>query len=161
MKTTAVDRRWMQRALALADIAAAQNEVPVGAVLVGDGIEYGAGWNAPISHCDPTAHAEIIALRAAAQARGNYRLPNTTLYTTMEPCPMCAGALVHARVSRVVYAAADRQWGAAGSVLNVFTAPGLNHRVEVTAAVLAEPSIARLQAFFAARRLPTRGSPGG
>jgi tRNA(adenine34) deaminase len=109
----------MQRALALADHAAAAGEVPVGAVLVRDGEELGAGWNAPVARNDPTAHAEIVALRAAGAAAGNYRLPGSTLYATMEPCPMCAGAIVQARVARVVYAAKDERWGAVESVFDI------------------------------------------
>jgi tRNA(adenine34) deaminase len=126
----------MQRALALADHAAAAGEVPVGAVLVRDGEELGAGWNAPVARNDPTAHAEIVALRAAGAAAGNYRLPGSTLYATMEPCPMCAGAIVQARVARVVYAASRR----------------LNHHVDCEGGLLAEESTRRLKDFFAARR---------
>lgn len=146
------DREWMQRALELADHAAAAGEVPVGAVLVRDGEELGAGWNAPVGENDPTAHAEIMALRAAAAAAGNYRLPGSTLYATMEPCPMCAGAIVHARVARVVYGARDERWGAVESVFAILGDPRLNHRVDWQGGLLAEESSRRLRAFFAARR---------
>jgi tRNA(adenine34) deaminase len=148
----AVDLRWMQRALALADHAAAAGEVPVGAVLVRDGDELGAGWNAPVGSNDPTAHAEIMALRAAAAAAGNYRLPGTTLYATMEPCPMCAGAIVQARVARVVYGATDERWGAVESVFEILGSRRLNHLVACEGGVLAEESARRLKNFFEHRR---------
>ena len=148
----AEDRGWMQRALALADHAAAVGEVPVGAVLVRDGEELGAGWNAPVSRNDPTAHAEIMALRAAAAAAGNYRLPGSTLYATMEPCPMCAGAIVQARVARVVYAARDERWGAVESVFEILGSRRLNHHVACEGGLLADESSRRLKAFFATRR---------
>ncbi len=148
----AADAYWMERALALARCAAAVGEVPVGAVLVGAGEAVGAGYNQPIGGCDPTAHAEIIALRRAALRSGNYRLPGSTLYVTLEPCPMCAGAIVHARVQRVVFGAADLRAGAGGTVFNLLQAPPLNHRVEVTGGVLAEACGALLREFFRARR---------
>jgi tRNA(adenine34) deaminase len=147
-----VDLEWMRRALALADRAAAAGEVPVGAVVVRDGREIGAGRNAPIDSNDPTAHAEILALRAAAAAAGNYRLPGSTLYATMEPCPMCAGAIVQARIARVVYAARDTRWGAVESVFEILGSRRLNHHVRCEGGVLAEESEHRLKAFFAARR---------
>ena len=147
-----VDLHWMQRALSLADHAAAAGEVPVGAVLVRDDDELGAGWNAPIASNDPTAHAEIMALRAAAAAAGNYRLPGSTLYATMEPCPMCAGAIVQARVARVVYAARDERWGAVESVFEILGSRSLNHHVDCAGGVLAEESARRLKSFFEARR---------
>ena len=148
----AVDREWMRRALALADYAAAAGEVPVGAVLVRDGEELGAGWNAPVGSNDPTAHAEVMALRAAAGAVSNYRLPGSTLYATMEPCPMCAGAIVQARVARVVYAARDERWGAVESVFEILGSRRLNHHVSCEGGLLAEQSARRLRDFFAARR---------
>jgi tRNA(adenine34) deaminase len=148
----AVDLEWMQRALALADDAAAAGEVPVGAVLVRDGEELGLGWNAPVGSNDPTAHAEIMALRAAAAAACNYRLPGSTLYATMEPCPMCAGAIVQARVARVVYAARDERWGAVESVFEILGSRRLNHHVSCEGGLLAEESARRLRDFFAARR---------
>ncbi|MFP4696444.1 tRNA adenosine(34) deaminase TadA [Thiohalospira sp.] len=143
---------WMERALALADAAEAAGEVPVGALVVRDGAVLGEGSNAPVGGCDPTAHAEINALRAAAGAVGNYRLPGATLYVTLEPCLMCAGAMVHARIAEVVYAAPDPRAGAAGSMVDVFELPGLNHRVAVTGGVRAEEAGERLRAFFRARR---------
>lgn len=142
----------MQRALELADHAAAVGEVPVGAVLVRDGEELGAGWNAPVASNDPTAHAEVMALRVAAAAAGNYRLPGSTLYATMEPCPMCAGAIVQARVARVVYAAKDERWGAVESVFDILGSRRLNHHVECEGGLLADESTRRLKEFFAARR---------
>ncbi len=148
----AVDLEWMQRALALADKAAAAGEVPVGAVLVRDGEELGSGWNTPVGSNDPTAHAEVMALRAAAAAASNYRLPGSTLYATMEPCPMCAGAIVQARVARVVYAARDERWGAVESVFEILGSRRLNHHVDCEGGLLAEESARRLRSFFDARR---------
>lgn len=142
----------MQRALALAKQAEKAGEVPVGAVLVKAGEVIAEGWNRPISDSDPTAHAEIVALRKAAESLGNYRLPDTTLYVTLEPCPMCAGAMVHARVARLVYAASDPRTGAAGSVMNVLSYPDLNHQVEVEGGLMADVSAEMLQEFFRARR---------
>jgi len=142
----------MQRALQLADAAEAKGEVPVGAVLVrGDEI-IAEGANRPIASNDPTAHAEIEALRAGGQVIGSYRLSDTTLYVTLEPCVMCASAIVHARVRRLVFGAWDPRAGAAGSIVDVFTLPGLNHRVDVFGGVLAEESTRRLREFFASRR---------
>ena len=149
------DDHWMRRALELAARAARAGEVPVGAVLVRGGVEIGAGANAPIGGADPTAHAEIQALRAASRAAGNYRLPGATLYATMEPCVMCAGAIVHARVGRVVYGAADERWGGAGSVFDVLGCARLNHRPVVRGGVLAEESARLLRDFFRARRRPS------
>ena len=146
------DEHWMRRALELAARAAREGEVPVGAVLVRGGVEIGAGANAPIGGADPTAHAEIKALRAASRATGNYRLPGTTLYATMEPCVMCAGAIVHARIGRVVYGAADERWGGAGSVFDVLGCARLNHRPVVRGGVLAEESARLLLEFFRVRR---------
>lgn len=146
------DEHWMERALALAERAQAQGEVPVGAVVVLNNEIIGEGWNRPIASCDPTAHAEIQALRAAAARLANYRLPESTLYVTLEPCPMCAGAVVHARVARVVYGAADPQAGAAGSAYNLLQAQTLNHRAQVQGGVLGERCSERLRAFFRARR---------
>jgi tRNA(adenine34) deaminase len=146
------DVYWMRRALELAHRAEAGGEVPVGAVLVDENGVLGEGWNQPITAVDPSAHAEIVALRQAARRRANYRLPDTTLYATLEPCPMCAGALVHARVARLVYGAADPRAGAAGSVFNITAAFDLNHRLQVRGGVLAIESAALLRRFFAARR---------
>lgn len=155
-EATATDLHYMAHALALADRAAAEGEVPVGAVLVRSGAVVGEGWNRPIAARDPTAHAEILALRAAAARLENYRLPGTTLYVTLEPCAMCSGALIHARVARVVYGARDPKGGAAGSVLAVLTTDRLNHHIEVADGVLAPECAARLQRFFVERRAAAR-----
>lgn len=146
-----VDRRHMSDALSLAASAAAIGEVPVGAVVVIDGA-VASGMNAPISSNDPTAHAEMIAIRAAAERIGNYRLKDATLYTTLEPCAMCAGAIVHARIDRVVIALRDPKAGAAGSLLSVIPNDRLNHRPDVEFGLMEEESLALLQSFFAARR---------
>jgi tRNA(adenine34) deaminase len=143
----------MRQALALARRAEAEGEVPVGAVLVLGDDCIGEGWNCPISVHDPTAHAEVVALRTAAQRLGNYRLPGATLYVTIEPCVMCAGALIQARVTRVVFGAYDPKGGAAGSVFEVLGTNRLNHKVEVQGGLLAEECAALLQDFFAARRV--------
>lgn len=146
------DEYWMQQVLALADQAAHAGEVPVGALIVRDNAVFAQAWNRPIASHDPTAHAEIVALRAAALSAQNYRLPPATLYVNLEPCPMCAGAIVHARIARVVFGAADPLSGAAGSVFNVLSAPSLNHRPEVVGGVLADVCAQQLRAFFKARR---------
>lgn len=146
------DQTFMQRALVLARAAAAAGEVPVGAVIVRQGEIIAEGSNRPIGTCDPTAHAEMIALRAGGELLRNYRLLDTTLYVTLEPCAMCASAMVHARVQRLVYGAADPRVGAAGSVFNIVQHGSLNHRLEVTAGVLAEECGTLLREFFAARR---------
>lgn len=143
----------MQRAIALARRAAELGEVPVGAVLTdANGALMAAEHNRSILACDPTAHAELLCLRTAAACAGNYRLTGSTLYVSLEPCPMCAGALVWARVARVVFAAADPKAGALGSVLDISQTPGLNHRPLVEGGLLAEESAAVLKEFFAARR---------
>lgn len=146
------DAAFMARAVELAREAERAGEVPVGAVIAKDGVIVGEGWNRPICTNDPTAHAEIVAIRAAAQALSTYRLLDTTLYVTLEPCAMCAGAMVHARVKRLVYAAPDPRAGASGSIFNITQHPALNHRIECEAGVLAEACSAMLRAFFAARR---------
>ena len=146
------DEHFMQLALAQASLAALAGEVPVGAVVVYKGEVIAAGRNAPIESHDPTAHAEIIALRAAAVALGNYRLPGCTLYVTLEPCAMCSGAMLHARLERVVFGALDAKTGAAGSVLNLFEQPQLNHQTAVQGGVLASESAILLKDFFAQRR---------
>lgn len=146
------DTRWMRRALDLARAAEAEGEVPVGAVLVLDGQVVGEGRNRMIGAHDASAHAEIEALRDAGRRLGNYRLTGSTLYVTLEPCVMCAGAIVHARVARVVFAAADPKTGAAGSVFDVLASPLHNHRTEVTGGVLADESSRLLVGFFRARR---------
>jgi len=146
------DQHWMRHALELAARAEAAGEVPVGAVLVRDGELLGEGCNGPIAAHDPTAHAEIAALRAAAARVGNYRLPGATLYVTLEPCPMCVGAMIHARVARLVYGAADPKTGAVGGALDLLGHPSHNHRIEVTGGVLAEDCAEQLRTFFRARR---------
>ena len=145
-------RYWMGRALDLARRAAEAGEVPVGAVVVRDDGLLGEGWNQPIGACDPTAHAEVLALRTAAARVGNYRLVDSTLYVTLEPCPMCAGAIVHARVARVVFGAVDHRAGAAGAVFNLLQSEALNHRAEVIGGVLGDACGALLRDFFRARR---------
>ena len=142
----------MHDALALAREAEAAGEVPVGAVVVRDGVIVGRGYNAPIRNRDPSAHAEIQALRDAARRLENYRLPGCELFVTLEPCAMCAGAMLHARIARVVYGASDPKSGACGSVLDLFAEPRLNHRTVVRAGVLQEACGAMLSAFFARRR---------
>jgi tRNA(adenine34) deaminase len=151
-ETESLDQFWMQRALELAQQAKAEGEVPVGAVLVKEDHILGEGWNAPISQHDPTAHAEIRALRHAAEGLGNYRLLDTTLYVTLEPCVMCAGAIIHARVKRVVIGAADPKTGAAGSVFAILNSDRHNHQVEISQGVLAEECGALLKEFFQERR---------
>ena len=143
---------FMARALELAAEAEAAGEVPVGALVVRAGVVVGEGRNGPVAGCDPTAHAEIVALRDAARSVDNYRLPDTTLYVTLEPCLMCAGAMVHARVARLVFGAYDPKSGAAGSVVDGFALAGLNHRVAVTGGVMADACGEQLRTFFRARR---------
>lgn len=146
------DIEFMRRALEHADIARNLGEVPVGAALVYGDEVISVGANRPVASHDPTAHAEIEALRAAGRALGSYRLSDTTLYVTLEPCVMCASAIVHARVRRLVFGAWDPRAGGAGSLTNVFTLPGLNHRVDVFGGVLMEECGAKLKEFFEARR---------
>jgi tRNA(adenine34) deaminase len=154
------DRDFMYRALALAKQAEQAGEVPVGAVLVRDGRIIGEGYNQPIGRHDPSAHAEVMALRAAGEAEGNYRLPGSTLYVTLEPCPMCAGAIVHARVARVVFAASDPRSGAAGSVFDLLPSDQrFNHRTACEGGLLAEEAAELLRAFFRRRRTSNSG-PG-
>lgn len=153
MNTETQDQYYIRRALDLADRAEAEGEVPVGAVLVRDGVVIGEGWNHPIGAHDPTAHAEIAALRDAGRREGNYRLPESTLYVTLEPCPMCAGAIVHARVKRVVYGAQDPRAGAAGSVFDLLPSDArFNHAVSVEGGVLEQECAERLRSFFRKRR---------
>lgn len=146
------DQRFMREALALAAEGAQLGEVPVGAVLVQDGAIIGRGFNCPISTFDPSAHAEMVAIRAAAQALGNYRLPGSTLYVTLEPCSMCAGLIVHARIDRVVYGAVEPKAGVALSRGEFFSQGFLNHRVLIEGGVLAQECSALLSDFFKARR---------
>ena len=142
----------MRTALALASEAAAAGEVPVGAVVVKDGEVIGRGSNQPISRFDPSAHAEVMALRDAAQQLSNYRLPGCDLYVTLEPCCMCVGAILHARIARVFFAASDAKTGACGSVLNLFAEARLNHHAEVSGGYMADESAQILKEFFARRR---------
>jgi tRNA(adenine34) deaminase len=146
------DTHWMRLALAQAQAAARLGEVPVGAVVVKDERLIASGHNAPVSGADPTAHAEVMALREAAKALGNYRLDGCTLYVTLEPCAMCSGAMLHARLARVVYGATEPKTGAAGSVTNLFANPQLNHQTQVSSGVLADDCAQVLQAFFQERR---------
>jgi tRNA(adenine34) deaminase len=146
------DVEFMRRALELAEEAEANAEVPVGAVLAHRGGIVAVGANSSVGSHDPTAHAEIVALRAAGRVFGNYRLSDSTLYVTLEPCAMCASAIVHARVRRLVFGAWDPRAGAAGSTINVFALPGVNHRVDVFGGVLADECGGQLERFFAARR---------
>ena len=151
--TPDADRLFVEQALACARDAEALGEVPVGAVIAdASGAVIARAANSPIARNDPTAHAEMLALRAAGRALGNYRLPNCVLYVTLEPCPMCVGALVHARIARIVYGAADPKTGACGSVFDLAANAKLNHRIEVTGGVLAQECGALLKRFFASRR---------
>lgn len=152
MTAVATDEGFMAEALRLAREGGALGEVPVGAVVVKDGEIIGRGFNAPISRQDPTAHAEIIALRDAARLMGNYRLPGCELHVTLEPCVMCAGAIIHARIARVVFGAPDPKTGACGSVVDLFCEPRLNFHATVTGGMLAAECGALLTNFFAARR---------
>lgn len=149
---TEQDEKWMRIALEEARAAAAEGEVPIGAVLVNQGEQVARGHNRTISECDPTAHAEMLALREGARRLKNHRLGGTTLYVTVEPCAMCAGAMIQARIERVVYGCAEPKGGAAESCFRVFEHPMVNHRVEVTGGVLAEECARELQEFFEARR---------
>jgi len=146
------DKNHMQIALELASQAVVAGEVPVGALVVKDGVIIGRGYNAPISLHDPSAHAEIQAMRDAAQTLGNYRLAGCTLYVTLEPCAMCCGAIQHARIARLVYGASDPKTGACGGVINLMTEPRLNHHTEVDGGLMAEQCGALLSQFFAKRR---------
>lgn len=154
MTSQRTDADWMRDALALAARAEQQGEVPVGALLVREGVVVGRGWNQPIHRHDPTAHAEMLALREAAQYLQDYRLGGTTLYVTLEPCAMCAAAIVHARVARLVFGAWDPRQGAVGSAFDLLRSPHFNHRVDVYGGVLADECGADLKRFFAERRRP-------
>jgi tRNA(adenine34) deaminase len=147
-----LDRQYMQQAIEQAMLAAAAGEVPVGAVLVRNGKVISKGFNQPISNSDPSAHAEMLVLRGAAQSEANYRLPGTTLYVTLEPCTMCAGAMLHARIDRVVFGASDPKTGAAGSVLNVFSEKQINHQTQVEGGIMSEECGQILRQFFKERR---------
>ncbi|MBU3582599.1 tRNA adenosine(34) deaminase TadA [Polynucleobacter sp. 15G-AUS-farblos] len=147
-----LDRQFMQQAIEQAQLAALAGEVPVGAVLVRDGQVISKAFNQPITHHDPSAHAEMLALRQAALAEQNYRLPGSTLYVTLEPCTMCAGAILHARVDRVVYGAPDPKTGAAGSVTDVFSSKQINHQTSVEGGIMGEECGQLLRSFFKERR---------
>ncbi|HYZ85385.1 MAG TPA: tRNA adenosine(34) deaminase TadA [Bryobacteraceae bacterium] len=149
---TTSHERWMRTALDLAHAAASEGEVPIGAVVVRDGVAIAEAYNQPIRTSDPTAHAEIVALRAACRAIGNYRLDGCTMYVTLEPCPMCAGALVHARVSTLVFGARDLRFGGVRSKFRIADSELLNHQVEIVEGVLAADCLAVLQEFFGRRR---------
>ncbi|MFN3715266.1 MAG: tRNA adenosine(34) deaminase TadA [Thiobacillus sp.] len=153
------DANWMRQAIELAREAWQAGEVPVGAVIVAGGEIVGRGYNQPISRHDPTAHAEVMALRDAAARLANYRLPGATLYVTMEPCVMCAGAILHARVARVVYGAKEYKTGAHGSVLDVFAEPRLNHHCQIAGGVLQEECAALISDFFESRRQRKKATP--
>jgi tRNA(adenine34) deaminase len=152
MNQAELDHQFMEQAIEQAQLAAAANEVPVGAVLVRDGKVISRGFNQPISHHDPSAHAEMLALREAARVEANYRLPGTTLYVTLEPCAMCSGAILHARVERLVFGALDPKTGAAGSVLDVFSSKEINHQTSVEGGVMSEECGQLLRSFFKERR---------
>lgn len=152
MSEIITDRYWMQQALLQAQLGAKEEEVPIGAILVKDNEIISAAYNQPIASVDPTAHAEILCIREAAKIIDNYRLLDTTLYVTLEPCSMCAGAIIQARIPRVIYAAAEPRSGAAGSIFNILQNPQLNHRVAVESGLLADDSAALLRQFFKARR---------
>lgn len=147
-----LDRQFMQQAIEQAKLAAAAGEVPIGAVLVRDGQVISTGFNQPICNSDPSAHAEMLAIRSAAQSVSNYRLPGSTLYVTLEPCAMCAGAILHARVDRVVFGAVDPKTGAAGSVLDVFSEKRINHHTQVESGVMGQECGQLLRDFFKERR---------
>ena len=146
------DPLYMRMALELAAQAAAAGEVPVGAVVVQDGVVVGRGYNQPISGTDPSAHAEIMALRDAGRTLGNYRLSGCDLYVTLEPCVMCSGAIMHGRIRRIVFGAGDPKTGACGGVVDLFSEPRLNHHATVTGGVMADEAVTLLQDFFASRR---------
>ena len=147
------DEFWMRQAIGLAARAESEDEVPVGAIVVHNGRKVGEGWNRTVTLNDPSAHAEILALRAAGETLGNYRLPGAVMYVTLEPCCMCAGAMIHARVKRVVFGAADPKTGAAGGRFSLLGEPGHNHRVETAGGCLQPECSTQLQSFFQRRRL--------
>ncbi|WP_392551995.1 tRNA adenosine(34) deaminase TadA [Orbus wheelerorum] len=152
MTTLFSDEYWMRYALELAHKAEQQGEIPVGAVIVADNQVIGEGWNQSISNPDPTAHAEIVAIRQAAKKLNNYRLVDTTLYVTLEPCIMCAGAIIHSRIKRIVFGAFDRKTGAAGSFIDVLSYPGVNHLSIIESGICADDAAQLLSEFFKRRR---------
>ena len=147
------DKEWMERAFELAQKAKESDEVPIGAVIVRENKIIGEGWNQPISSQDPTAHAEIIALRDAGNNICNYRLPNTTMYVTLEPCAMCAGAIIHARITKLIFAAADPKTGACGSIFNLLQTEELNHKVDITKGIMEYECCLLIRTFFKEKRL--------
>jgi|TARA_B110000196_G_scaffold195296_1_gene167229 tRNA(adenine34) deaminase len=147
------DKKWMERAFELAQKAKESDEVPIGAVIVRENKIIGEGWNQPISSQDPTAHAEIIALRDAGNNICNYRLPNTTMYVTLEPCAMCAGAIIHARITKLIFAAADPKTGACGSIFNLLQTEELNHKVDITKGIMEYECCLLIRTFFKEKRL--------
>ena len=152
MTQAEIDQRYMRMAIEQAQLAAQSGEVPVGAVLVKDGEVIAKAFNKPIANHDPSAHAEMLALRAAALAEENYRIPGSTLYVTLEPCAMCSGAMLHARIDRVVYGAPDPKTGAAGSVLDLFASKQINHQTSVEGGIMGEECGQMLRDFFKGRR---------
>ena len=152
MNQAELDRHFMEQAIEQAKLAALAGEVPVGAIVVREGNVLARAFNKPISNHDPSAHAEILALREAALAEGNYRLPGTTLYVTLEPCAMCSGAMLHARVDRIVFGASDPKTGAAGSVLDIFASKQINHQTTVEGGIMGEECGQVLRNFFKERR---------
>lgn len=152
------DEKWMRHALSLADRAEVMGEVPVGAVVIHNGTIIGEGWNSPITDCDPSAHAEMIAIRQAAKYMENYRVVDATLYVTLEPCSMCAGMIVHARIARVVFGAPDLKTGAAGSVMQLLQHSALNHKVDLTPNVLQPACAEKISTFFRRRRAEKKAS---
>jgi tRNA(adenine34) deaminase len=152
MKQNELDQQFMQQAIEQAQLAALAGEVPVGAVLVKDGQVIAKAFNKPITNHDPSAHAEMLTLRQAAQVEQNYRLPGSTLYVTLEPCAMCSGAILHARVDRVVFGATDPKTGAAGSVLDVFSSKQINHQTRIEGGIMSEECGQLLRSFFKERR---------
>ena len=147
------EQKWMQVAINLANHASSIDEIPVGAIIVYENKIIGEGWNQPISSNDPTAHAEIMALRDAGKNIGNYRLPDATMYVTLEPCAMCAGAIVHARLAKLVYAVDDPKTGACGSVLNLLQIDEFNHKVEIENGIMKEECRSLIQSFFKEKRV--------
>ena len=152
MNQSDIDKKWMAYALEFAERSRMEGEVPVGALIVKDGVLIAEGWNQPIDKHDATAHAEIVAIRAAGRNLANYRIPGTTLYVTLEPCTMCAGAIIHARIARVVFGTTDPRTGSAGSVIDIFSKDYHNHRVEVTGGVMQDECGQILKTFFRERR---------
>lgn len=158
MSDSELDVKWMQYAMCLAEKAEAQGEIPVGAVIVKEDKILGEGWNQPITLHDPTAHAEIVAIRNAGQNVENYRLVGSTIYITLEPCPMCAGAIIHSRIARVVYGAQDYKTGAVGSVMNLLEHDSNNHKVDFTSGLLEEHCSHQISAFFKKRRMEIKAA---